>query len=103
MACALLKYCHFKRDTEGKDYQLFYYRDKQKREVDFVVAERTKPKLSIEVKTSDTTISSSLIYLKEKINPEKNLQLVLNLDRNSEKNGIKVTSLSEWLLKIYSL
>ncbi len=103
VACALLKYCHFKRDTEGKDYQLFYYRDKQKREVDFLVAERTKPKLSIEVKTSNTAISSSLNYLKEKINPEKSLQLVLNLDRSSEKNGVKVTSLAEWLLGIYRL
>jgi uncharacterized protein len=103
VACALLKYCHYKRDTEGKDYQLFYYRDKQKREVDFLVAERTKPKLSIEVKTSDATISPSLNYLKEKINPEKSLQLVLNLDRSSEKNGVKVTSLADWLLKIYEL
>ena len=76
VACSLLKYCHFKRDTEGKDFQLFYYRDKQKREVDFLVCERTKPKLSIEVKSSDNQVSSSLVYLKEKINSELNLQLV---------------------------
>ena len=102
VACSLLKYCHFKRDTEGKDYQLFFYRDKQQREVDFIVAERTKPLLSIEVKTSDSKLSTALLYLDKKIKPGKSIQLVLNLEKNRDINGIKIISLAEWLSKLFN-
>ncbi len=100
-ASSLLKYCHFKRDTEGKDYQLYYYRDKQKREVDFIVAERTKPLYSIEIKKSEDNFNKNLFYLKNKINPAQNLQLVLELDRKKEKDGVLMLPLADWFSQLY--
>lgn len=100
-ASSLLKYCHFRRDTEGKDYQLYYYRDKQKREIDFIVAERTKPIYSIEVKKAEDNFNKNLFYLKDKINPVHNLQLVLDLDRKKEKDGVLMLPLADWFSQLY--
>jgi len=36
-ACCLIKFAHFKKDTVGENWEVFYLRDKEHREVDFVV------------------------------------------------------------------
>ena len=43
VACHLLKWVHFRQDTEGLDYELRYFRDRDGREVDFVVTNRGAP------------------------------------------------------------
>lgn len=43
------------------DYSLHFVRDKEKREVDFLIADRHKPVLLVETKLSDETLSPSLI------------------------------------------
>jgi predicted AAA+ superfamily ATPase len=65
-ACHLLKWVHFQQDTEGLDYELRYFRDKDGREVDFVVLEKKIPILLVECKWSDSEIDKSLKYLKTK-------------------------------------
>jgi predicted AAA+ superfamily ATPase len=57
---------HFEQDTKGRDLELRYFRDVDGREVDFVVTERTKPVLLVECKWADSTIDTSLRYLKTK-------------------------------------
>jgi predicted AAA+ superfamily ATPase len=64
VASHLLKWVHFRQDTEGRDLELRYFRDVEGREVDFVVAERRKPLLLVECKAADTEIDKSLRYLK---------------------------------------
>ena len=66
VACHLLKWVHFLRDTEGRELELRYFRDIDKREVDFVITERTKPLKFIECKWTDSEVSSGLKYLKER-------------------------------------
>lgn len=44
VASALLKYCHCKRDVSGRQMDLHYFRDREKREVDFVITEERKVK-----------------------------------------------------------
>jgi len=51
VASNLLKYCHFVEDTRGDDMTLCYLRDKNKREVDFVVLKNRKPLFAVESKT----------------------------------------------------
>jgi uncharacterized protein len=96
-ACALYKYCQWQRDCAGLDYQLMFYRDKDKREVDFVVTHQKKVESIIEVKSSDTKISESLHYLKSKCSPKNSLQLMKNHYKNLEKNGVQVVKLANWL------
>ena len=65
-ACHLLKWVHHQQDTEGFDVGLRYFRDKDGREVDFVVERRGIPSLLVECKWSDANPDRSLKYLKAK-------------------------------------
>jgi hypothetical protein len=38
-ACSLLKYAQFRKDAYGENWEIFYLRDKESREVDFVAGE----------------------------------------------------------------
>lgn len=64
VAMALLKWVHQQQDAEGRDIDLRYYRDRDGREVDFVVTERGAPVLLVETKWSDTAADRNLRYLK---------------------------------------
>jgi len=50
MACHLLKWCFFMQDTHGRKIELRYFRDIDKREVNFVITEDSKPIYFIECK-----------------------------------------------------
>ena len=45
-------------DLTGVQYSLFYLRDKQKRETDFLIVKEKKPWLMVEVKYSDATVDT---------------------------------------------
>jgi predicted AAA+ superfamily ATPase len=66
VASHLLKWVHFHEDSEGRDLELRYFRDRDGREVDFVVVERHKPLLLVECKWSDAETDRSLRYLKQR-------------------------------------
>jgi hypothetical protein len=65
-ACHLLKWVHYRQDTEGLDLDLSYFRDTDGREVDFVITEKRRPVLFVECKWSDAEVDKSLRYLKAK-------------------------------------
>ena len=62
----LLKWVHFLEDTEGRDIELRYFRDRDGHEVDFVVVENRRPILMVEVKSSDQPIDHGLRFLSAK-------------------------------------
>ena len=64
VASHLLKWVHFEQDAKGRDLELRYFRDRDGREVDFVVTEKGAPLLFVEAKSADADISSSLRSLK---------------------------------------
>jgi uncharacterized protein len=66
LACHLLKWVHFEEDTRGRDLELRYFRDVDRREVDFVVVEGRRPILLVEAKWSDDATDRGLRYLKER-------------------------------------
>jgi predicted AAA+ superfamily ATPase len=53
VASHLLKTCHYWTDTGEGDFELFFLRDKDKREIDFLIVRDGKPWLPVEVKRSD--------------------------------------------------
>ena len=64
VASHLLKWVHFRQDTEGRDVDLRYFRDHDRREVDFVVVEGRTPVLMVECKLDDAPVDPGLRYLK---------------------------------------
>lgn len=66
IASHLLKWVHFQLDSEGRDLELRYFRDVDRREVDFVVTERRQPILMVEAKLTAGAVSPSLRYLKQR-------------------------------------
>lgn len=66
VASHLLKWVHFRQDTQGHDVELRYFRDTDRREVDFVVVDGRTPILLVECKLSEVAVDSSIRYLKAK-------------------------------------
>jgi predicted AAA+ superfamily ATPase len=64
VAVHLLKWVHFRQDTEGRDVELRYFRDVDGREVDFVVVEGRRPTHFIECKWADAPVDPGLRYLR---------------------------------------
>ncbi|HLD73408.1 MAG TPA: DUF4143 domain-containing protein, partial [Bdellovibrionota bacterium] len=100
VASHLLKRIHFLEDRDGYNYELRYIRDKQGREVDFVILKEGKVDELIEAKYSDPNISSSLIYYAEKLKPKRTLQIVANLKHSYSKGNIEVKSPLEALTSL---
>ncbi len=63
VACHLLKWVHYQQDVQGKDLDLRYFRDVDRREVDFVIVERRHPILMVECKWGDADVDRGLRYL----------------------------------------
>jgi predicted AAA+ superfamily ATPase len=93
VACHLLKWCFFLQDTQGRDIELRYFRDVDKREVDFVIVENRKPMLFVECKASEVDVSASLRYLKNRFPAVKAIQVILDKDLDLiNKDGIRICS-----------
>lgn len=60
VACALLKEAHRLEDVEGERLGVCYLRDKDGREIDFVITSHREPCHLIEVKWADTSLSANL-------------------------------------------
>ncbi len=81
VACALLKAVHWWTDIGEGDFDLHFIRDKQKREVDFVVVRDGKPWFLVEVKSSGgAQLSRSLLHFHETIGTTQAFQVALDAD-----------------------
>ena len=78
VASHLLKAVHAWTDLGLGEYELFFLRTKDKREVDFLVCRDQKPWFLVEVKSSDTKLSKSLAYFQEKTQAENAFQVTIN-------------------------
>ena len=77
VACHLMKWCCFSQDTEGREVELRFFRDIDKREVDFVLMEDGKPIHFIECKTAAKGASRALKYLKKRFPDVRSTQVLL--------------------------
>ena len=62
----LLKWVHFQQDYKGENIHLCYFRDTDKREVDFIITKNNKPIKAIECKLKSKEIPPHLKYFKAK-------------------------------------
>ena len=80
VASHLYKAVQFWTDCGFGEYELYYLRDKEKREVDFLVTKNRKPWFLVETKTSGNHgLSRWLYYFQEKLQAQHAFQLAFDL------------------------
>jgi len=81
VASHLLKYVNWLTDTGVGEYGLHYLRDKQHREVDFVVTRNDEPWFIVEVKSSSNkSVSESLYYYQKQTKVKHAFQVVFDME-----------------------
>jgi predicted AAA+ superfamily ATPase len=99
VAVHLLKWCYFLKDSEGKDMELRYFRDVDRREVDFIIVEEGNPLHFVECKTSGREVSPSLLYLKKRFPGVSCTQVLLEEDTDLvTKEGVRLCSANRFLI-----
>ena len=76
VACHLLKTCHYWTDSGEGTFELYYLRDKEKHEIDFLITKDRKPWLPIEVKLSDSAPSPHWKKFLRQIPCQKAIQII---------------------------
>ena len=76
VAVHLLKACRYWTEAGYGDFHLHYLRDKEKREVDFLVRNKMTPFLLVEAKLSERATDPSLGYFHKRLRPRYSFQIV---------------------------
>ena len=97
VAAMLLKHCHYRQDAEGKPIALHTIRDKERHEIDFVLAEGDSVTDLIEVKLSDPKPSAYLHRMAERFAPARAVQIVGELRQPAQHGRVEVASADGWL------
>jgi predicted AAA+ superfamily ATPase len=97
VACALLKRANFLHDTQGRKSELYYLRDRERREVDFLTVAENKPEYLVEVKTSDDVFAPSLRYFSERLGGTAAIQIVHKLAKPVTNRFGSVLNAATWL------
>ncbi|MCT4635321.1 MAG: AAA family ATPase [Rickettsiales bacterium] len=81
VALHLLKAINFWNETGVGEYGLYYLRNKEQKEVDFLISKNNQPWILVESKLSNNnSISKNLLYFREKTKAPFAFQVVHNLD-----------------------
>lgn len=103
VALHLMKACHVWTDTAHGEFELYYLRDKEHREVDFVVTRQGVPWLMVECKSNDVTPSKYVSHFAAQLgNPPHQVQLVTRtgFERLYAESGRLVISWDRWLARL---
>jgi uncharacterized protein len=85
------------------DFALHYVRDKEQREVDFLVVDGKRPYLLVEVKSGDGTVSPALRYFQERMKPKHAIQITRTgtVRRERRDAGVIVVAPADRLLALF--
>ena len=97
VASHLLKNVHLWTDLGFGDYELRYCRDKEKREVDFIITNKQKPLVLIEAKLSETVPSKNLLSFSNLLGNIPMIQLVAKSGIKDKFKNTLVASAAEYL------
>jgi predicted AAA+ superfamily ATPase len=97
IASHLLKFTDYLFERDGYKAGLFYLRNVDKKEVDFLVTINNKPWFAVEVKLSETVPSNNLSYFKERLKIPFNFQVVKQNGIDVLKDKIRVISADKFL------
>ena len=91
----LLKWIQHANDCRGSRFQLFYFRDKEKHEVDFVLCEGLRPRALIEAKLNSSELHPGLRYLSRLLPQTSAMQLVGRALKTQQKDNVTIRSMQE--------
>jgi hypothetical protein len=93
----LLKLAHYLQDVEGFAVELHYLRDREGREVDFLLTFERKPWFAVEVKLSGARVDPALVHFKERLRIPWAYQITLEAGRDFVQDGVRVVPASRFL------
>ena len=97
IASHLLKFVHFITDYEGYKAELYFLRDVDKREVDFLVIIDAKPWFAVEAKLNDASLSPHLLYFRERLSIPYAYQVVKKNAIDRLEKGVRILSAGKLL------
>ena len=101
IASHLLKYCNYLTDTGEGNFLLYYLRNKQHKEIDFLIVKDRKPWLPVEVKLSDNKLSDNWSVFMKYLPCERAIQVVKSANiyriENTHFGKILVISAAQFL------
>ncbi|MBM3209620.1 ATP-binding protein [Candidatus Shapirobacteria bacterium] len=97
IAAHLLKLAHYLKNVEGEKAELFYLRDLEGKEVDFLLVVEDKPWFAVEVKLEETGPSPSLLYFGKKLAIPYLYQVVRTPEVDLFNSGVRVISAAKFL------
>jgi len=89
VALHLLKFCHLLQDREGYKAELYYLRDRDGREADFLVCVDRKPWFVVEAKTGSEAINPNLFYFRDRLKIPFAYQIALEGEKDYLKDHIR--------------
>lgn len=93
----LLKLCHHLEDAEGHAASLHYLRDRDGREVDFLVTVGRKPWFAVEAKLRETRVDPALVHFRERLSIPWVYQVTLEASRDFVEKGVRVLPAGRFL------
>lgn len=101
-ACAtmLLRHAHFLQDSAGRAMSLHYVRDKEGREIDFVLCENGEPAGFAECKLSDPAVPPYLGAIAERFPGAGATLLVRHLRQPEQRGRVAVEHAATWLAQL---
>lgn len=99
IASHLLKFCHYYEDVFGISAELYYVRDRLKREVDFLVVWEKQPWLLVEAKSGPEKKLPALVTFAEALHVQHRFQVCREsgLDYVDRARGIRTLSADRFL------
>jgi predicted AAA+ superfamily ATPase len=97
IASHLLKFVKYLYESDGYKTDLFYLRNVDKKEVDFLVTVNNKPWFSVETKLTDKTPSPSISYFMQRLKIPFNYQVIKDENTDIVKDGVRIISASKFL------
>ena len=102
IASHLLKFCHYHEDSYGINVALYYLRDLEKREVDFLIVWNRMPWLLVECKLSAPSNFTHLNYFAGKLEIQQKFVVTMEdrVDYVDKRTGIRVIPAKIFLMAL---
>ncbi len=100
IASHLLKFTQYLKEFEGYQVNLYYLRNVDKKEVDFLVTVHDKPWFCVEVKLNDTMPSPALFYFKDRLKIPYAYQVIKSPQIDILKQGIRIIAADRFLASL---
>lgn len=98
VACALIKEMHFREDCLGEKWNIYYVKNKDGREIDFLLTKSEKPVLMLEVKWGGDERSPNFTFFDKYVSGARKIQIVKELKREKTyPDGTEIRLAQNWL------